>query len=361
MNIGELHIDKLYIGELQVDKAYLGETLVYGGGEPEPIEVKALKFEARTPGQVLKTASRPTGKNLEYSYNGTTWTNWEDGYEIPFPSNNVIYLRGMNDGLSTSTSNIFKFSSCSCNVSGNIMHLLDYTQDLTAISASYAFHSLFRDCKDMTFDGLHLPATTLSNYCYYNMFRGCILITDAPELPATSLKSNCYGYMFDSCTNLVNAPELPARNLNAYCYSHMFGSCKSLVTAPELPATSLSPQTSCYEYMFDSCTSLVNAPELPATIISINCYYSMFAGCKVLKKAPILNTTGLTSGCYRRMFNGCNELDEITIRATDISANNCLDNWVTNVSSTGTFKCIQGVEYPTGNSGIPNGWTVEYV
>ena len=385
MNIGELHIDKLYIGELQVDKAYLGETLVYGGGEPEPIEVKALKFEAKTPGQVLKTASRPTGRNLEYSYNGTTWTNWEDGYEIPFPSNNVIYLRGMNDGLSTSSTDIFMFNSCSCNVSGNIMHLLDYTQDLTVISVSNAFNSLFRDCKDMTFDGLRLPATTISSYCYKNMFSNCTSLVNAPELPATILKLNCYENMFNNCTSLVNAPELPAITLNGNCYSSMFNNCTSLVNAPELPATTLTgfcyknmfsnctslvnapelPATTlenyCYQSMFEGCTSLVNAPELPATTLENYCYSSMFQNCTSLVNAPELPATTLKTYCYQRMFRSCRNLNNITIKATDISANGCLSNWMSSVPAGGTFKCIQGVEYPTGNNGIPNGWTVEYV
>ena len=34
------------------------------------------------------------------------------------------------------------------------------------------------------------------------MFRGCYLLTKAPELPATTLADKCYGYMFQSCINL---------------------------------------------------------------------------------------------------------------------------------------------------------------
>lgn len=360
MNIGELHIDKLYIGGLQVDKVYLGETLVYGGGEPEPIEVKALKFEARTPGQVLKTAFRIADRNLEYSYNGTTWTNWESGYEIPFPSNNIIYLRGMNNGLSTSGSNtgITSIGDCDCNVSGNIMYLLDYTQDLTAVGMN-AFNSLFKNCKSMTFDGLSLPATSTNNFSYANMFMGCTSLTTAPTLPSLVVGNGCYSHMFDGCTSLITAPELPSTQIYSNCYEYMFYNCKSLINAPRLDGTYISGAA--YQRMFAGCSSLVVAPELPAGAFSYNCYYEMFAGCSKLKKAPTLNAANLQSGCYRRMFNGCSELNEITIRATDISANNCLDNWVSGVSSTGTFKCIQGVEYPTGNSGIPNGWTVEYV
>jgi hypothetical protein len=45
--------------------------------------------------------------------------------------------------------------------------------------------------------------------------------------------------------------------------------------------------------------------------------------------------------------------------ATDISASRCLTNWVSSVSSTGTFvKSPEMTSLPTGESGIPSGWTV---
>ena len=46
--------------------------------------------------------------------------------------------------------------------------------------------------------------------------------------------------------------------------------------------------------------------------------------------------------------------------ATDISAINCLYNWVNRVSSTGTFvKKAAMTSLPRGSSGIPSGWTVQ--
>jgi hypothetical protein len=45
--------------------------------------------------------------------------------------------------------------------------------------------------------------------------------------------------------------------------------------------------------------------------------------------------------------------------ATDISATNCLSNWVYEVSSTGTFvKHVDMTSLPSGYSGIPDRWTV---
>ena len=60
------------------------------------------------------------------------------------------------------------------------------------------------------------------------------------------------------------------------------------------------------------------------------------------------------------MFNGCSKLKEVTMLATDISAEGCLTDWLSSVSSTGTFiKAKEMTSLPTGASGIPSGWTVK--
>jgi hypothetical protein len=59
------------------------------------------------------------------------------------------------------------------------------------------------------------------------------------------------------------------------------------------------------------------------------------------------------------MFRDCSKLNYIKMLATDISASNCLENWVSGVSSTGTFvknPAMTTLHY--GWSGIPEGWTV---
>lgn len=79
----------------------------------------------------------------------------------------------------------------------------------------------------MTFN-VSLPSENLNDSCYMHMFRGCSLMTTAPELPATTLYRDCYGYMFHTCTSLTTAPALPATNLVGSCYRSMFYGCSSL-------------------------------------------------------------------------------------------------------------------------------------
>jgi hypothetical protein len=250
--------------------------------------------------------------------------------------------------------------------------------------AKYCYGSMFEDCTNLTTAPKELPAMTLADYCYSEMFYSCTNLTTAPELPAMTLAKNCYEYMFWDCTNLTAAPELPAMTLADACYYNMFNGCTNLTTAPELPAMTLAkncynamfqgcknltsapelPATIladyCYASMFIKCTNLTTAPELPATTLADYCYSNMFNSCKSLTTTPELHATTLVTFCYNRMFESCTKLNSVTMLATDISANNCLNQWVVGVASTGTFtKAAAMTSLTTGVSGIPEGWTVK--
>ena len=137
--------------------------------------------------------------------------------------------------------------------------------------------------------------------------------------------------MFRDCTSLTTAPELPATTIGQGCYSNMFRGCTSLEIAPELPATTV--QNYCYSNMFDGCTSLTTAPELPATELMVQ--------------------------CYQEMFKNCSNIDEITCLATNISAANCVNGWLSGVSASGTFYKDPSMTGWVVGTNVPSGWTVE--
>ena len=59
------------------------------------------------------------------------------------------------------------------------------------------------------------------------------------------------------------------------------------------------------------------------------------------------------------MFKGCMALNNIRCLATDFSAGFCVSDWVNGVSPSGIFtKNKNATTWSTGNSGIPDGWTV---
>ena len=152
---------------------------------------------------------------------------------------------------------------------------------------------------------------------------------------------------------------LPATTLAEGCYQEMFQGCTSLTTAPELPAETLAD--SCYMYMFSNCTSLTTAPALPVTTLADSCYAGMFYGCTSLTTAPELPSETLVDNCYAEMFADCSSLNYIKCLAIDISAYGCTDYWVSGVADTGTFVKNQNTistSWERGDSGIPTGWTV---
>ena len=224
--------------------------------------------------------------------------------------------------------------------------------------ADYCYDSMFSRCTSLT-TAPSLPAETLVEGCYESMFFGCTSLTTAPELKAETLATYCYESMFSGCTSLTTVPELKATTLAEYCCAEMFYGCTSLTTAPELKAETLAD--GCYFGMFRGCTSLTTAPELKATTLAEHCCDSMFYGCTSLTTAPELKATTLEGeGCYESMFYGCTNLNYVKCLATNISSTYCTDDWLKNVSTSGTFiKAKDMTSWRICASGIPSGWTVE--
>ena len=416
------------VGQLALTASYggftaTGNVTVYQAAVD--FSTKPLTFNILSAGTINWTASNTSiAKTIDYKLNDGEWASITSNTGSSAPtievnSGDKIQFRGNNAQCGgndrwTILYNSFG-SSASFEIEGNIMSLIygDDFKNNSTISSGYTFVGLFKECVNLvSAENLVLPATTLANYCYEEMFYGCTSLTTAPELPATTLGEYCYFQMFYGCTSLTTAPALPATNLKINCYNRMFSNCTSLTTAPALPATTLAdscylsmfygctslttapelPATTlayeCYYSMFEDCTSLTTAPELPATDLAEECYRSMFYGCKSLITAPsalpstsvwrncyrsmfygctslttapaLPATTSLGRYCYQAMFMGCTSLNYIKCLATDISATDCTKNWVSGVASTGTFvKASSMKSWTTGVNGIPSGWTVQ--
>ena len=128
------------------------------------------------------------------------------GITVTIPANGKLYLKATADawGASTYSSNSIKCSG-NYNIGGNIMSLLygDNHQEYTSFSSKFNLCRLFYNNTNLVnAENLILPATTLTESCYYRMFYNCSALTTAPALPATTLVSNCYNNMFGDCTNL---------------------------------------------------------------------------------------------------------------------------------------------------------------
>ena len=379
-------ISDCYIGSTQASEIYYSDTKIWPVFDYsqeyltiEPLEDGTLTF-----------TKKATSGDLYYSNDKQNWIIYSSSINLTNGKN--VYLKGDMTPNMLGNPSVLGIGNLSVtsyiNVSGNIMSLLDGDNFIGRTSLAEkqnAFSGLFANNPIIKAKNIVLPATILESECYYEMFAGCTSLTIPPKLPATTLKPLCYARMFHSCTSLtilpklpatilklgcyqqmfancrslITAPELPATTLDNGCYSGMFKGCTSLITAPELPATTLSHD--CYDDMFNGCTSLTTAPSLPAKTLSNYCYSGMFIGCTSLTTAPSLPAKTLSNYCYGNMFNGCSSLNEIHCYATDISATDCLSDWLNNVSPTGDFYKPSATTYPSGASGIPSGWTVHNV
>ena len=323
----------------------------------------AVMFKLSSSTSSAKTISASTD-------DGDTWTDYTstaNGTTIAtLNMGEKVLIKGNNDYYGSDSTNYAHFTaSKEFDVNGNIMSLIygdNFKEQYsfptgTTKNLQYLFYN---STNLVSAVNLILPATTLTDYCYNQMFLGCTSLTTAPELPATTLVSNCYQSMFENCTSLTTAPSiLPATTLVSNCYQSMFKGCTSLVNAPELPATTLA--SGCYSSMFNGCTSLVNAPELSATTLVNYCYAGMFNGCTSLVNAPELPALNLVYECYRYMFYGCTNLNYIKAMFTIKPTSTYTNQWVSGVASSGTFVKNSAATWDvTGINGIPSGWTVQY-
>lgn len=166
---------------------------------------------------------------------------------------------------------------------------------------------------------------------------------------------NCTG----DIRTLIDYTAYSTANTGTAKFCFLFNGCKQLTSAPELPATTLA--TFCYEHMFSGCTALTSAPELPATILANYCYQYMFNGCTSLEIAPALKATSLVTYCYKSMLYDCTKLSSVTMLATDVSGNKCLDNWLTDAGTGVTSRTLTLASETvytaiTDNNWLPDNW-----
>lgn len=218
-------------------------------------------------------------------------------------------------------------------------------------------------------DGFELNVLEDGKYFYYSIDGGSWVLSLDGRTPPIN-KGQILSIKSD---NLISCSSLSVKfskkfkvsgnilALSQAVLSFFFFGCQELVEVDEnfLPFTNLTKN--CYNSMFRNCINLINTPKLPATTLADKCYFAMFRGCTSLLEAPELPATTLASSCYDGMFFDCINLRHIKMLATDISADDCLLNWVKNVSTTGTFIKNPDAEWDVrGVSGVPEGWTIKF-
>lgn len=98
--------------------------------------------------------------------------------------------------------------------------------------------------------------------------------------------------------------------LNKDC--EVYGNIMSLL-GPDFATATTLPGNNTFAYLFSGQTHLKNSAE----------------------EGLYLPATTLTAGCYRGLFKGCTGLGRVVVNATDISATNCLTEWVSGIAGAG--------------------------
>lgn len=158
---------------------------------------------------------------------------------------------------------------------------------------------------------------------------------DSFEGQDTLTEQYCFHYLFSqsgciSAENLI----LPAMNLTNGCYMGLFYYCNNLTVAPKLPSVNIAPY--CYAMMFYH-TAIATAPDLEATAVT---------------------SSNSSFQSYFFMFSQCSNLQYVRCLLADPSSLG-QSMWLWGVSPTGTFIKHPNATWPTGDSGIPSGWTVQ--
>lgn len=142
------------------------------------------------------------------------------------------------------------------------------------------------------------------------------------------------------------------------------GNILSLLSADNPDLVLGTSNTYAFENLFDGCTTLISAPQLPSVTLPNGCYARMFRGCSSLRVAPRINATTVNLYALREMFYNCSSLSELEVAFRSSSSWGTLRalNWLSGVSSTGTFYCPIALgtndTITRGASACPVGWTV---
>lgn len=206
---------------------YEKPAVSFKNGKYYPVGVRMGKNESYTPEnnyltlQALNDGTTITFDNkaagvVKYSTDGSNWTDIGAnslGTISSLSAGTKVYFKGTNATYEDASGDDSKIScDKSCYIYGNFMSLVygDSFASATTLTGSNTFSNLFDDndnIRNHPYKDMVLPATTLTNFCYYGMFRKCDGLGRSPIMAKVSVSPDrfaekCYAEMFHSCSGL---------------------------------------------------------------------------------------------------------------------------------------------------------------
>ena len=352
-------------------------------------------------------------KDVEYSYDKIEWNTFRINNSVEIQPKQKVYLRctdvpyeyiNAENGSSGINHNMsFNFKK-ECTFGGDIRTLIDY-KTLPTIIPRHHFYFTFSGCPlaksipdctyivvdeggdifDMTYNKNIVtsirfpnlisfssyipdkPSNSLKNSIDFNKilkgnFINCLYIQDDFEFNPMLSQDSILNKAFYGST-IVKPKELPKRFAILKAANSMYENCANLTKVMDL--------SNIYKIdngiaMYKNCTSLTEVSD-NNNVNEINDCQHMYSGCTNLKigmdlskvkviKKPMYSWS--TNG-FCNMYNNCSKLEEIIAPNISVWDTNKFTDWVKGVAANGTFYKPKGLEIPTGNNGIPTGWTVK--
>lgn len=234
----------------------------------------------------------------------------------------------------------------------------DYSLDYFTIEAIDNI-DIVLDYKGVTYDEQPYPSYSIDNGSTWSTMNSAVSLSAGDKIlfkhsGVICYASDCTYQFYDGNGDVIQGRFNVEGNIMSLVYGDNFANQTSF------------PNSEDWKHAFNSIlnmqTNLISAENLilPVTTLTSGCYMGMFANCTSLTTAPVLPATILVDNCYNGMFYGCSSLNYVKCLATDISAGYCVSTWLEDVNSTGTFiKNPNMTSWPTGDDGIPSGWTVQ--
>lgn len=212
---GNSYTYQLKVGKNKISVSGISVTpwntgIITDNGKAEQI-IRYVTFTAAEPQKfMMVTPILNLIDGFEYSVNGGDWKTVVANTEVTFGGDNGdLRLRGTNlsgtakDKLEHS---IIQFTNRSVNVActGDIRTLLNWRNYNTVDTKDARFCKLFYGCSVLT-SAPELPATTLAESCYQEMFFGCVKLSSvtmlAPSDQITSVFDCCKDWLKDAGTD----------------------------------------------------------------------------------------------------------------------------------------------------------------
>ncbi len=218
MNLSQ--VNDIKIPEGNVVKITSGDTVLWQKDYSKDYSKEYFTIEFY---DTTGTKNITVNHTVSYSTDKKNWTSVESGETISVTASKV-YFKNVGYTFTTydgSESKVAVFSlSNDFKVSGNIMSLLygDYFIGRTSLTSGSTFRQfLYSQSNLIDASNLILPATTITAGCYFDIMAACTnLKYSFKELPAETIDNYSYRQMFYNCTSLLTAPEFKMKSFGTF-------------------------------------------------------------------------------------------------------------------------------------------------